>query len=422
MDYISEADRLKLYYTGLNEASEYHLPDEVRFMMSLEPPNPNYNSIHQEALALYFNVVGPLHQVISFIINNRLIHEGMTELLEEASGYAISFPPEEIFHALRSLEPYSAEEFIRTIDTDSATLHRLQQCYTNDDEHAFVSIINTGQCGLRAISFLCSLVWLRVSFSSDKTYEDVFNTLHALARTNTDDMDGDSQKMLRSAERTADEVLKIIRNEEDGDSQKYYISQYENAQTVFGWLRGLYVDNVKVFKPRERRIIEDILSRPEAKVQAASAMDGGDFHLPSDYFSLKNDSAYTDDYFTLRYEVVMAGPDKFTELINYLSDHGYIDNNKLVKQMFAYRFSAKMRPERIVPIEWHGRNGKSYELIYLIKCLTERADYRKMRRFFFGPQWVKDRDSSYAKNANYEFKLFLCRLYPMIADQLYNWL
>lgn len=387
-------------------------------MMSLETSDPNYNSIHQEALALYFNVVGPLHQVISFIINNRLIHEGIAEILENASDYAISFPPKEIFHALHSLEPYSAEEFIRTIVTDSATLHRLQQCYTDDDEQTFVSIINNGQCGLRAISFLCSLVWTTVSFSLDQTYEDVFSTMDALAITNAPDMGEDSQKVLRSSEKTAHEALKIIRDEEGGDIQKYYISQYENAKTVFAWLRGLYVDNVKAFKPRERRIIEAILSRPEARVLTGSAMDGDAFRLPSDYFSLKNDSAYTDDYFTLRYEVVMAGPDKFTELINYLSDHGYIDNNKHVKQMFAYRFSAKMRPERIVPVEWHGRNNKSYELIYLVRILTERADYRKMRRFFFCPQWVKDRDSSYAKNANYEFKLFLCRLYPMIADQL----
>ena len=418
MDYLSEAERLKLYYKGLDKASEYHLPDEVRSMMSLETSDPNYNSIHQEALALYFNVVGPLHQVISFIINNRLIHEGMRELREEADDSAVSFPPEEVFHALRSLEPYSAEEFIRTIDTDSATLHRLQQCYVDDDEQDFVSIINNCQCGLRAISYLCGLVWQKVSFSSDQTYEDVFSTMDALVTTNVPDMGEDSQKVLRSAEKTAHEALKIIRDEEDGDIQKYYISQFENAKIVFAWLRGLYVDNVKAFKPRERRIIEAILSRPEARVLVGSSMDGVDFHLPSDYFSLKNDSAYTDDYFTLRYEVVMAGPDKFTELINYLSDHGYIDNDKRVKQMFAYRFSAKMRPERIVPVEWHGHNNKSYELIYLVRNLTERADYRKMRRFFFGPRWVKDRDSSYAKSANYDFKLFIKDLYPCLPDQL----
>lgn len=414
MDYISEAERMKLYYKGLNKASEYHLPDEVRSMMSLETTDPNYNSIHQESLALYFNVVGPLHQVISFIINNRLIHEGIAEILENASDYAISFPPKEIFHALHSLEPYSAEEFIRTIVTDSATLHRLQQCYTDNDEQAFVSIINNGQCGLRSISYLCSMVWQKVSFKSDQTYEDVFNTMDAMSMTNTPDMGEDSRKVLRSSEKTAQEALKIIQDEEGGDSQKYYFAQYENAQTVFEWLRELYVDNVKAFKPKERRIIEAILSRPEAKVLNGSSMDGDDFCLPSDYFSLKNDSAYTDDYFTLRYEIVMAGPDKFTELINYLSDHGYIDNDKRVKQMFAYRFSAKMRPERIVPVEWHGRNNKSYELIYLIRNLTERADYRKMRRFFFGPQWVKDRDSSYAKNASYEFKAFLNQMYPSI--------
>ena len=77
-----------------------------------------------------------------------------------------------------------------------------------------------------------------------------------------------------------------------------------------------------------------------------------------------------------------------------------------------------MRPERVVPIEWYGRNGKSYELIYLVKMLTDRGDYRKMRSFFVGPKWVADRDSSYARGADYRLKELLHKLYPTLPDQL----
>ena len=188
---------------------------------------------------------------------------------------------------------------------------------------------------------------------------------------------------------------------------------------------NLYWEEPKLFTSQERKQIEEISHRPAAngiydtlRQRYEDDQDNAPFELPEDYFSLKNESAYTDDYFTLRYEVVKAGSEKLAQLINYLSDCGYINNSLAVKQMLAYRLSGKKRPNRIVPIEWHGRNGKSYELIYLIKCLTERADYRKMRRFFFGCEWVKDRDSSYAKNAAYELKKYMYQLYKNVPNEL----
>ena len=62
--------------------------------------------------------------------------------------------------------------------------------------------------------------------------------------------------------------------------------------------------------------------------------------------------------------------------------------------------------------------GKSYELIYLVKMLTERANYRKMKSFFIGPKWVSNRDSSYVRGADYHLKETLHKLYPTLPDQL----
>jgi hypothetical protein len=90
----------------------------------------------------------------------------------------------------------------------------------------------------------------------------------------------------------------------------------------------------------------------------------------------------------------------------------------VVKRLFAYRFSGRMCPTKVKPIEWHGKNGNSYELIYLVRNMTERANYRKMKSFFTSPKWVSNRDSSYARGADYHLKEALHKLYPTLPDQL----
>ena len=418
MDYISEGERLKLYYQGLKQASEYHLPDGVLSVIQDNLADPRFGAVYRETVSLTCNVLAPLHRVISFIINNRLIHEYMGELAEQAKKNSIQCTADDIFLSLCSVEPYTAEEIIRTIDTDSATLEHLRRCYQNRDRQAFAAVINENHCGLQAISLICKDIWPDTTSIFSQPAEDIFTTMDALAVTNGEGLDDNAQTLLRSGERVVDEALKIMHGD-DGDAQRYFTAQYENAKNTLVWLRGLYTDNIKSFKLRERRIIEALLARPEAvAIPATQKADGDGFCLPADYFSQTSGLGHADEHFNLRHEVIAAGPERFTELINYLSESGYIDNSLAVKQLFAYRFSGRMRPEMVVPLEWHGRNGKGYELIYLVKMLTERGDYRKMRLFFYGPAWPKDRYSSYAKNSYRNLKEHLKKLYPNIPDQL----
>lgn len=416
MDYLSKAERQKLYYQGLKKASEYHLPDEVLSVIQDNLADPRFGVVYRETVSLTCNVLAPLHRVISFIINNRLIHEYMGELAEQAKENSIQCTADDIFLSLCSVEPYTAEEIIRTIDGDSATIERLRQCYQERDCQAFTATITENHCGLQTISWICKNIWPDTSSIFSQPIEDIFTTMDALAVTNGEGLEDSAQKLLRSGERVADEALKIMHGD-DGDAQRYFAPQYENAKNTFVWLRELYTDNIKSFKLRERRIIEAILARPEATaIPVTQENDGDEFCLPADYFSQMSGLGHADEHFNLRHEVITAGPERFTELINYLSESGYIDNSLAVKQLFAYRFSGRMRPEMVVPLEWHGRNGNGYELIYLVKMLTERGDYRKMRQFFYGPAWPKDRDSSYAKNASYEFKVFVERQYNFITN------
>lgn len=418
MDYISEGERQKLYYQGLKKASEYHLPDEVLSVIQDNLADPRFCAVYRETASLTCNVLAPLHRVISFIINNRLIHECMSELVGQATENNVLCTADDIFLSLCSVEPYMAEEIIRTIDTDSATLEHLRQCYQNRDRQAFAATINENHCCLQAISLICKDIWPDTSAVFNQPFEDIFTTMDALSVTNTMEQDNSAQTLMRSSERLSDEALKIM-NGDDGDAQHYFTAQYENAKNTLVWLRGLYTDNIKSFKLCERRIIEAILARPEAaSIPSTQKADGDGFTLPADYFSQTSGLGHADEHFNLRHEVITAGPERFTELINYLSESGYIDNSLAVKQLFAYRFSGRMRPEMVVPLEWHGRNGKSYELIYLVKMLTERGDYRKMRQFFYGPAWPKDRFSSYARSADYNLKAYLHNLYPTLPDQL----
>ena len=136
------------------------------------------------------------------------------------------------------------------------------------------------------------------------------------------------------------------------------------------------------------------------------------------YFSFRNESSDSSEYFGLHPDVIKAGANQFEEFVNSLSLLGYIDSSPVAKRLFAYRFSGRLRPAKVEPIEWNGKGGNSYELIYLVRNMTERANYRKMKSFFTGPKWVANRDSSYARGADYHLKETLHKLYPTLPDQL----
>ena len=107
----------------------------------------------------------------------------------------------------------------------------------------------------------------------------------------------------------------------------------------------------------------------------------------------------------------------FVAFINWLANKGYIEDDNEVKALFAYRLTGRCRPmgKELPAIEWRGKNNKPYELIYIIKSFSDRGDYKKMRLFFQGPEWVKDRDSSYANSADSEFRRQVEMFYPSIC-------
>lgn len=118
------------------------MPDGNRDIFVEDIASPDTHPVRREALSLWYHVVGPLHSVISFIINNRLIHEGLAEYIQDAANNELSSTPEDIYDSFCDVEPYAADELVRTIEADSATLNTLSNILENRNKEAFISTLN----------------------------------------------------------------------------------------------------------------------------------------------------------------------------------------------------------------------------------------------------------------------------------------
>lgn len=401
MDYISEAERLKLYYKGLKEAgSSKHIATAHPDLVSgYEESDDNAESL--EADSFYLQILLPLYYKLAYVYNNRFIHEDIS-LYNPAPQRVLT--AKEIYDALQVFAPYAVPEIIRTIGCSSATMTLLQHAFDAQNEDAFVHIIDTSDCDLLLTSCICEDVWPKIVYHTDPSDEDIANSLDVVASI----FRNEEHPIRHSSKGLCEATDSLF---EDGDEESYMRKYDQYNQDLFDYMCKFYRDNYDRFKPKERKQIEPLI------LQGGGYIDT-EFCLPDDYFSFHNEADDTKEYYGLHPEVIKAGVEPFVQLVDYLAEAGYIDASAATKQLFAYRFSGRMRPEKVEPIEWHGRNGNSYELIYLVRNLTERANYRKMRNFFTGPKWVKDRDSSYARGADYYLKAYLHQLYPTLHDQL----
>ena len=401
MDYISEAERLKLYYKGLNEAgSSIHIATAHPDLVSgYEESDDNAESL--EAESFYLHSMLPLYYKLAYVYNNRFIHEDIS-LYNPAPKRVLT--AKEIYDALQVFAPYAVPEIIRTIGSSSATMTLLRQAFDAQDEDAFVHIIDTSDCDLLLTSCICEDVWPKIVYHTDPSDEDIANSLEVVASL----FMNEEHPIRRSSKELSEASDSLF---EDGGEDTCMRKYEQYNQDLFDYMCEFYRDNYDRFKPKERKQLEPLI------LQGGGYIDT-EFCLPDDYFSFQNEADDTKEYFGLHPEVIKAGVEPFVQLMDYLAEAGYIDSSAATKQLFAYRFSGRMRPEKVEPIEWLGKNGNSYELIYLVRNLTERANYRKMRNFFTGPKWVKDRDSSYARGADYHLKAYLHQLYPTLPDQL----
>ena len=424
---------------GVNRKKEYY--DWLKAVVA-EPLNENYkasvatfmglDSVSDEAketMKFSTEIFQPFGNALAYIVNNRFIIEDKAFLMENDTDDP-PMTPQEIFDVLDYLIPSTVREFLGALKVDSLVMEKLFGLWLEDDVDGFSALLQKENCDLPRISRLCRCCWDDGFSVSEIPNFEVPMMIDALTGTLKHSEKRDEQQVRESADQMLESMEEIEAAEEDGedyDLEKCFRDYRQFCEDCFRSQLFRYWDWEAELKPREIRIIKPVLEHPLAIVlverfrkeyeESQQHQPSEPFTLPDDFFDWHHKSNNPREYFYMDDTFKRKGVETFVAFINWLAEKGYIADDNDVKALFAYRLTGRCRPEgKDLPvIEWHGKNGKSYELIYLVRYLSDRGDYKKMRRFFTGPEWVKDRESSYANAADSEFRKRMSEFYPEVC-------
>lgn len=417
-----EIIKKRLYIEGLKQAIEMSLPEEaIRDVDEILQDDETEESI-KETMRLWKELCGPFDNAIVFVHNNRFLVEEKENIINDDSE-AVFMMPEEMFNTLSKLLKSTVMEFLSVLEIPSNEKTQLLECVENGDKDAFVSALEHAQCDLTALARLCSCCMDDSSTGAEMKGDDFTYYLDYMAGHLHEKNGADNGKMLEAIKRWQPSA-EVLDDDDSDEALNRYFSDYRHfLETDLATNLHYYWDWYDDFTLKERNLIDPILGNPMAKklidkiweeYQNPKPKPAEPFTLPEDFFDWQHKSNTPKEYFYMDDALKKRGVDTLVALINWLADKGYIVDDNEVKALFAYRLTGRCRPEgeELPVIEWHGKNGKSYELIYLVRFLSDRGDYKKMRRFFTGPEWVKDRDSCYANSADTEFRIKMSEFYP----------
>ncbi len=420
-----EIIKRRLYYEGLKQAIEMPLPEEaIRDVDEILQDDETEESI-KETMRLWKEVCGPFDNAIVFVHNNRFVVEEKENIINDDSE-SVFMMPEEIFNTLRKLLKSTVMEFLSVLGMPSNEKTQLLECVENGDKDAFVSALEHAQRDLTALAKLCSCCMDDTSSGAEMKGDDFTYYLDYMASHLHEEDGADNGKMLEAIKRWQPSA-EVLDEDDTEEALDRYFSDYRHfLETDLATNLHYYWDWYDDFTLKERNLIDPILDNPLAKdlidriweeYQNPNPKPSETFTLPDDFFGWQHKANSPKEYFYMDDAFKKKGVRTFVAFINWLADKSYIADDNEVKALFAYRLTGRCRPEgeELPVIEWRGRNGKSYELIYLVRYLSDRADYKKMRRFFIGPEWVKDSDSSYANSADSEFRKQMSEFYPEVC-------
>ncbi|MBR5631017.1 MAG: hypothetical protein IKW82_05170 [Bacteroidales bacterium] len=420
-----EIIKKKLYIEGLKQAIEMSLPEEaIRDVDEILQDDETEESI-KETMRLWKELCGPFDNAIVFVHNNRFLVEEKENIINDDSE-AVFMMPEEMFNTLSKLLKSTVMEFLSVLEIPSNEKTQLLECVENGDKDAFVSALEHAQCDLTALARLCSCCMDDSSTGAEMKGDDFTYYLDYMAGYLHEKNGADNGKMLEAIKRWQPSA-EVLDDDDSDEALNRYFSDYRHfLETDLATNLHYYWDWYDDFTLKERNLIDPILDNPLAKdlidkiweeYKNPKPKPAEPFTLPKDFFDWQHKSNTPKEYFYMDDALKKQGVDTFVVFIDWLAEKGYIADDNEVKALLAYRLTGRCRPEgeELPVIEWHGKNGKSYELIYLVRFLSDRGDYRKMRRFFIGPEWVKDRDSSYANSADSEFRKQMSEFYPEVC-------
>ena len=420
-----EIIKKRLYFEGLKQAIETPLTGEAMNDVEEVIQDDETEENIKETLRLWKEVNGPFDNAIVFVHNNRFIVEEKENIINDDSE-AVFMMPEEMFNTLSKLLKSTVMEFLSVLEIPSNEKTQLLECVENGDKDAFVSALEHAQCDLTALARLCSCCMDDSSTGAEMKGDDFTYYLDYMAGHLHEKNGADNGKMLEAIKRWQPSA-EVLDDDDSDEALNRYFSDYRHfLETDLATHLHYYWDWYDDFTLKERNLIDPILGNPMAKelidgiweeYKNPKPKPAEHFTLPDDFFDWQYKANTPKEYFYMDDAFKKKGVKTFVAFIDWLADKGYIEDDNEVKALLAYRLTGRCRPEgeELPVIEWHGKNGKSYELIYLVRFLSDRGDYRKMRRFFTGPEWVKDRDSSYANSADSEFRIKMSEFYPEVC-------
>ena len=420
MNCDDEIVKRKLYYDGLKQVINDPIPKKQAKDVDEAIEDEETDESLKETLRLWKEVFAPLCNAIVFIHNNRFLLDEKNDIINEDAADLPFMLPDEIFKILKTLLATTVMEFLSVLPIGSSEKKDLLDRVEQGDSEGFKSLLEQSRCDTTALAKLCASC-LDDSFGATNVEdEDLPYLLDFMAGRLRNSEDADGGLVLESVEQWQPSSERI--NTDDSDETLYqYFSDYRHfIETNLRVFLHYYWDWHDDFLLKERNLIEPILDHPLAVDLVNRIWEeykaSFEFALPDDFFSLRC-AAEDTEHLYIKQSVESRGVETFAKFINYVAEKGYIEDSPAVKRLFAYRLSGRYRPEGELPtIVWNGRNGKSYELIYLIRSLCDRGDYKKMRRFFEGPEWVKEKDSSYAHSADTEFRRRMAELFPGVCE------
>ena len=425
MNCDDEIVKRKLYYDGLKQVIKDPIPKKQAKDVDEAIEDEETDENLKETLRLWKEVFAPLCNAIVFIHNNRFLLDEKDGIINEDATDQPFMLPDEIFKTLKTLLKTTVMEFLSVLPVGSSEKKDLFDKIVQDDKEGFRTLLEESRCDTTALAKLC-VSCLDDSFNAENIEDEDFPYLLDYMADRLEKSDADDRDLVLEAVKQWQPSSELINTDDSDETLYQYFSDYRHfIETNLRVFLFYYWDWYDDFLLKERNMIEPILDNPLAedlveaiwKEYEASRMEDQNepIAITTDFFSPSNLSNRKHEHFSPKDEVVARGIEAFSAFINYLVEKGYITDDN--KALFAYRMTGRCRPEEedLPVIEWHGKNNKPYELIYIIRSFSERGDYKKMKLFFQGPEWVADKDSSYADSADSEFRRFLAGLYPKIC-------
>lgn len=423
-----EINKRKEYQEGLLAAFSVSLPDDFRSDLEELMADKEVSDATKETLRLWREIVAPFGNTLSYIVNNRFIPEALPYIIKDESNDHATMLAEDVFDMLQRLNRATAKAFVATVKGKTGCVESLYAALLEGDKKTFIQLLSDHQCDATPLARLCRCCWDDVRMGTNIKEDELDPYLDYMSDLpcETDD----DQALNQAVQQVQPSWRRLQESDDDDfdrDFEQYFRDCRKFYEAHFRMCVHFYQDNRADFKPNEQELFDSLLQQPDAQLLLKetapctlcdTATDETEpFTLPKDFFDWSHASLMPVEHLYIKKEVVRKGAATFVEFINFLAENGYIEDHPAMKTLFAYRMTGRCRPEGTLPtITWRGKNSKSYELIFLIRYLSERGDYKKMRRFFQGPEWVKDRDSSYAIDADSKFKQRIEELYPEVFE------